>query len=210
MVSAPIDWHEAWAGGQTPWDLRAPTPPLEALLRGGATRFGVRPGARVAVPGCGRGHDLRVFVAHECAVTGFDVVPAAVEEARALLALNRVDAEVLCRDVLGLLPEFAAAFDVVYDYTCYCALPVHLREAYGEVVAGLLRPGGVFLHLAFPMRADVAGSPGRPPYLIAPADVRRSFAPHLELLAELPAEDSMGRRAGAETWFAWHQRGGGA
>jgi hypothetical protein len=210
MAGTPIDWHEAWAAGLTPWDLRASTPPLAALLERGAAQVGVRPGARVAVPGCGRGHDLRVFAAHGCAVTGFDLVPAAVDEARALLAFNRVTADVHCRDVLGLLPEFEATFDVVYDYTCYCALPLHLRDAYGRVAAGLLRPGGVCLHLTFPTRADVAGPAGRPPYVITPDDVRRSFGPHLELRTELPAEGSVGRRAGAEAWFVWQKRGGGA
>ncbi len=206
MTAAPIDWHEAWAQGQTPWDLLAPSPPLLRLLEGGAlARLAIPTGARVALPGCGRGHDLRAFARHGFVATGFDVVPAAVEEARALLALNQVDAEVLCRDVLGLLPEFASAFDLVYDYTCYCALPLHLRDAYGAVVAGLLRPGGVCLHLAYPMRADVAGAPGRQPFLVTEADVRRSFGPHLQLVEQFAPEASVPRRAGAERWFVWRK-----
>ena len=40
--------------------------------------------ARIAVPGCGRGHDLRAFAARGHRVVGFDLVSEAVAEARAL------------------------------------------------------------------------------------------------------------------------------
>ncbi|HLU39725.1 MAG TPA: methyltransferase domain-containing protein [Planctomycetota bacterium] len=207
MDAVPLDWQRAYREGVTPWDLRGPTPALLALLHGPVlVEAGVRSGARVAVPGCGRGHDVRVFAQRGFDVTGFDIVPDAVEEARALLSLNRVRARVLCRDVLGLLPEFEGSFDLVYDYTCYCALRPYLRSSYARVLAGLLRPNGLVLHLAFPMRADAAGKDGRPPYLITVTDLHESFDACFALERELPAEDSVPERRGAERWYLWRKR----
>lgn len=208
MEPAPLDWSQAYAKDETPWDLRAPSPPLLALLeRGLCQELQLGAGARVAVPGCGRGHDLRVFSKHGADVTGFDIVPAACEEARALLRLNQSPGRVECRDVFGLSPEYDGHFDLVYDYTCFCALQPHLRPAYVKVMRAILRPGGYFLHLSYPMRAELAGPPGKPPFLIEDAALQRCFGPHFELASTRAAERSVPRRAGAELWYLWRTKG---
>ncbi len=207
MQSAPLDWQQAYADGTTPWDLRAPTPALATLLAQPVlAEAGLRAAARIAVPGCGRGHDLRVWSQRGFDVTGFDLAPSAVEEASALLALNRARARVLCRDVFGLVPEFEDSFDLVYDYTCYCAIPPHLRSAYAHTLAGILRPRGLLLHLTFPMRAELVGKHGRPPHLITETDLHKSFDAHFELLRDLPAEHSVPQRVAAERWFLWRKK----
>ena len=130
MDSCGQDWERLYLEGDTGWDLRGITPPLaELLAREYLGTLGLRSPARTAVPGCGRGHDLRALAVHGCQVTGFDVAPSACAEATALLRLNRVEADVHCRDVLGLVPEFAGRFDLVSEYTCVCALAPRLRSA---------------------------------------------------------------------------------
>ncbi len=203
----PMDWARRYADQSTPWDLRRITPPLAALLESGRLdALGHGAGGHVAVPGCGRGHDLRAFAGAGYRVTGFDIVPSVVAEARALLELNRtnvdeVRAEVHCRDILGIGAEFAARFDVVYDYTCFCALPPHLRTAYGREVGALLRSGGIWLGLAFPLDPARTGQDG-PPHLILPEHLEASFGPAgLQAEVDFPAEGSVLARAGAERWF---------
>lgn len=205
-----MDWQQRYDTGDTPWDLRGVTPPLEALLASGRLReLGVPDRADVAVPGCGRGHDLRAFANVGHAVTGFDIAPGVVLEARRLLALNLVrGAQVHCRDVLGLSGEFAQRFDLVYDYTCFCALTPYLRAAYAREVAAILRDRGVFLALAFPMppftgRAD--GGAG-PPHLVRREDLFAAFEADHEFLADFDAEHSAPSRAGFERWFAFRRR----
>jgi SAM-dependent methyltransferase len=206
MDSAPLDWQQAYCEGATPWDLRGPTPPLLALLAQPVlAQAGLRSGARVAVPGCGRGHDLRLLSQRGYDVVGFDIAPSAVAEAQALLALNRARARVLCRDVLGLSPEYESAFDLVYDYTCYSALRPYLRGAYARAMATILRPRGLFLHLTFPMRAAAAGKEGRPPYLITVTDLHDSFDAEFALALQQDAQHSVPLRAGAERWFLWRK-----
>ncbi|MEZ5962318.1 MAG: methyltransferase domain-containing protein [Planctomycetota bacterium] len=207
MDSAPLDWQQAYVAGTTPWDLRRATPPLADLLASPLlASVGLGAGARVAVPGCGRGHDVREFGRHGFDVTGFDLAPSAVDEARRLLELNRARARVLCRDVFGLLPEFSATFQLAYDYTFYCALRPPLRPAYARTLAGILAPGGMLLHLTFPMRSDLAGKDGRPPFLVTAQDLRTSFEPLFDLVRELPASGSVPERVGAEHWYLWRKR----
>lgn len=218
-------WEERWREGRTPWDLRGITPPLRALADDGtlAEMLAVAganqdpkgepagvPGRvaapRVAVPGCGRGHDLRLFAALGAGVVGIDVVPQAVREARRLLQLNGIDrgVEVICRDVFGLEPEHRGAYQLVYDYTCFCAIPHVMRRAYAQVVADLLAPGGVFLHLVFPMMPDRDPQVG-PPFRLLAGDVEAAFGSVLTLDRRVEPKSSAPGRVGCEEWFIWRK-----
>ncbi|MBK8978443.1 MAG: methyltransferase domain-containing protein [Planctomycetes bacterium] len=201
-----MDWQQAYASDDTPWDLRQVTPPLAALLASPApATWGIAERSRVAVPGCGRGHDLRAWARAGHRVTGFDVAPEAVREARTLLRLNRVDGvDVLCRDALEPGPEHIGAFDVVYDYTCLCALAPGLRSRYGGAVAALLRPGGVWLGLVYPLAP--AGHAERPPYRLDAAAVTAALGAGFERVAERDPEHSVPRRRGHERWFVHRRR----
>lgn len=204
MDSQGVGRFEKIRRGGTPGDLRSVTPALEALVaRGGLRDLALPSGARLAVPGCGLGHDLRFLAAHGFEVTGFDVAPDVVDEARQLAALNGVDAAVVCRDVLGLQAEFGAAFDLVYECTFMCVLPPHLRQAYAETIAGILAPGGALLALVYPMTPEHAGL-GGPPYLVTEAEARSVFCP-LVLERSFATDVYQHPRAGAERWYVWRK-----
>jgi len=199
------DWAAGSRKGLSPWDLWGASPALEALVGGSFFgRLGLPERARVAVPGCGRGHDLRLLGKMGFAVTGFDLSPRAVAEARQLLQLNRVPGRVLRRDVLGLSPEFDGAFDLVFEYTCFCSQPPHLRLSYARSLAGLLAPGGYVLGLMFPMDERFAGADG-PPYLVREADLEATFGAELRLRQSFGADVPGSPRAGAERWYLWQK-----
>lgn len=202
-----MDWQHRYLEGSTPWDLRQPTPALEVLLASGRlSRLGLPDEADVAVPGCGRGHDLRAWARAGHRVTGFDIAPEAVREARALLAWNRVEGvDVLCRDLLGVGAELAARFDAVYDYTCLCALAPHLRARYGHEMAAIVRPGGLWIGLAFPLVLR-PGAEG-PPFAVDARVLHAALAPRFALVDEFEPERSVAARRGAERWFVWRRDG---
>ena len=206
MDPVDLDWEQAYDDGVTPWDLRGATQPLRVLAAEGLfSRLGLPRTPRVALPGCGRGHDLKVFAELGMEVTGFDVADRAVTEARGLLRLNRVSADVLCRDVLGLSPEFEGAFDLVYDYTFLCALKPQLRAAYARALVAILRPEALLLILAFPMMTRREPLQG-PPFRVLETDLVRIFTPGFRLVETFEAKGSPARRAGYERWYLWRCR----
>ena len=74
-----MDWARAYDAGLTPWDLRGAAEPLRVLAAEGYfSRLDLPQPVRVAVPGCGRGHDLKVFAELGMEVTGFDLAEDAV------------------------------------------------------------------------------------------------------------------------------------
>ena len=154
-VSAPEFWTDLYSRGGDGWDLRQPSPPLVEFL----DHTPLAPG-RVAVPGCGRGHDARHLARRGHAVVGFDFSPGAVAEARALARADGVAAEFVERDLFRLGLDYERAFDGVWEYTCFCAIEPRRRAEYVRAMGAILRPGGWLLACFFPMRRRAA-VPGR-------------------------------------------------
>src|SRR4030095_7736357 len=123
--------------------------------------------ARVAVPGCGRGHDARLLARQGYRVAAFDFAAPALAAARDLAHEEGVDVVFEERDVFTLGGDRAGAFDAVWEYTCFCAIDPARRAEDVEVVRPIPRPGGVLLGCFFPLvpESEPAPSPG-PPFAV--------------------------------------------
>src|SRR5262249_60821369 len=180
----------AWAGvgrsgfGPTPparggdgWDLRQPAPPLVEFME----RTPLPPG-RVAVPGCGRGHDVRFLARQGFVAVGFDFSPTAIAEARALGKTDNVAAEFVERDLFTLAGDYGHAFDGVWEYTCFCAIDPGRRPEYVRAMRAILKPGGWLLACFFPMPRRGAC----PPFPVSELEVGRRFAPGFRIERAYP------------------------
>ena len=190
-VGEPGFWEELYAGGNDGWELREPAPGLVAWLDGG--RLGPE-GARVAVPGCGRGHDARLLAQRGYRAVGFDFAEAAVSEARQLAAAEGSAARFERRDIFTLAADFAGTFDAVWEYTCFCAIDPARRAEYVEVLRAILRPGGTLLGCFYPLREGGDG----PPYPVSLAEVERLLAPGFRVEESRAPAASAERRRGLE------------
>ena len=201
-MSAPPFWADLYARGQDGWDLGAPSPPLATWLAQGG-RFPNTPGnpARVAVPGCGRGHDVRLLARQGYRVTGFDFADAAIAEARALARADGVEAAFEPRDIFTLADDHGGAFDALWEYTCFCAIDPGRREEYARLVHALLRPGGILLGCFFPLREGVDG----PPFPVSRPEIERVLAPWFDVLEARPPAESVEQRRGLE-WLVRARR----
>ncbi|HXG03950.1 MAG TPA: methyltransferase domain-containing protein [Candidatus Binatia bacterium] len=188
-VSAPAFWEGMYAAGEDGWELGGPHPTLVHLLRTAPP-----PAGRVAVPGCGRGHDARLLARHGYEVTAFDFVPAVLDEARALARREGVAVDFQARDLFALGPEYSGAFDGVWEYTCYCAIDPGRRSEYVDVVARILRPGGWFLAVFFPVRGGEDG----PPFPVDLDEVRRLLGGRFRIEHEGRPPRPVPARAGHE------------
>ena len=110
-------WHDLYARQGDRWELGGPAPPLVHYL----ATHPCLPGERLAVPGCGRGHDARLLARRGYRVQAFDFAEPAIREARALAAEARVEVAFEQRDVFGLAADYRGAFDGLWEYTCLCA-----------------------------------------------------------------------------------------
>lgn len=195
-VSAPDFWEGLYATGGDGWELGEPAPPLVDFVEQTPP-----PRGRVAVLGCGRGHDARFLATRGYDVVGYDFSPAAVTAARALARRDRVRVEFQQRDIFALGREAAHAFDGVWEYTCFCAIDPARREEYVRVLHTILRPGGLLLACFFPLREGGDG----PPFPVLRAEIDRALADRFTVLRAGPPGRSADRRQNLE-WLVEARR----
>lgn len=171
------------------WDLGCPSPPFINLLAGSnAPQTG-----KIAVLGCGRGHDALLFAESDYKVTGFDFAFSAIAEAKATAQAREIPAQFLQKDIFALETEFSNSFDYVLEHTCFCAIDPSLRSQYVEVVKSILRPGGKLIGLFYTHKR-----PGGPPFGVKPQEVLDYFSQDFEAEMFQLAKDSISRRQGDE------------
>ena len=197
-VSAPSFWDGLYASGQDGWELGGPAPSLVAWLDAGGA---FAPGARIAVPGAGRGHDARLLARRGYAVTGFDFAETAVADARRLAEGERVAATFEQRDVFALGSDFGQAFDAVWEYTCFCAIDPDRRPEYARVLHDILKPGGSLLACFYPLQDGDEG----PPFPVSRSGIEAILSPFFDIVAAGAPPASPERRRGLE-WLVTARR----
>ena len=186
-------------GGDAAGAHRASADPRTSAEWGSAGAIAGPP--RIAVPGCGRGHDARLLARRGYEVRAFDFAESAVTEARRLAAADGVELAVEQRDVFTLARDHAGAFDGVWEYTCFCAIDPARREEYARVLHAVLRPGGLLLACFYPLREGRDG----PPFPVSRPDIDRALAGRFTVLEAGAPARSVERRQGLE-WLVLARR----
>jgi len=157
--------------------------------------------ARVAVLGCGRGHDARLFASRGYRVWGFDFATAAIDDARRLAAAAGLAIAFEQRDIFTLGADYAGTFDGIWEYTCFCAIGPARRDEYASLVRTLLRPGGTLLACFYPLREGTDG----PPFPVSRQAIDRFLALDFRVGSSGPPARSAERRRGLE-WLVEAER----
>lgn len=166
-MKTEMDWDEIYRKGEVFWDKGAPSPPMKQYLE----RQPVR--GRALVPGCGRGHEVALAVAHGLDAIGLDIAPTGVAEARALYP--HLAQRFVVGDMFDPPAEFRGAFDVVLEHTCMSALPPSLRGGYRRGIDLMLRPGGLLIGVWFISPRLDPGEEG-PPFAFPVPELTALFA----------------------------------
>lgn len=192
-------WDTTVQEGRSGWNLGTPAPLFVDWMHGPDRP----PPGRVAVPGCGHGHDALRFAAAGHRVTGFDFAEYAIRTARANAARLGLSAEFVQTDIFALGPERDAQFDVVAEYTCFCAIDPSRRAEYARLIARLLRPGGLLAAIFYPLIEKEGG----PPFSVSEAGIRGLLDADFELLRwENRPRLSVPARAAHEAFTVWRRR----
>ena len=170
-------WHERWRTGQTGFHQQAVHPFLERWW----PTIGVRQGARVYVPLCGKSLDMAWLAERGHTVVGSELSRIAIDEFFASQSLQpTLDArdgftrhsagpyEILEGDALALTPAITGPLDAVYDRAALVALPPEMRTPYFESLAGLMPRGARGLVVSFEYPQEMKGGP---PFSVETAEI---------------------------------------
>lgn len=183
-------WEQRYVAGTTPWDFGGVPQALSTYLQ--QTSFK----GSALIPGCGFGHEVRAF--HEAAweILAIDFSPAAVAQAKQKLG----SLAPLVREADFFRDDLGGPYDLIYERTFLCAIPLNLRPLYVERMRQLLRPGGMLVGL-FYYGEDLDG----PPHPLTDLASAKALFEGFELIADkpVPANETLPMFIDHERWQEW-------
>lgn len=187
-------WESRYQSADMPWEKGSASPGLVDFI---ASRPQL-PRGTVCVPGCGTGHDVRVWAQAGFQAHGFDIAPSAIRLSRERTQAAGLQAEFHLADFLHAGPP--QPFDWVFEHTLFCAIQPHERATYVQAVLRWLKPGGQYLAVNY-FIPDEDG----PPFGTTRAELVERFAPHFDLLEEWVPR-SYPNRTGLERMLWWKRK----
>jgi len=167
----------------------------------------------------------------ESTVVGLDISPTSLDAAQALLESDGTVSSSQTTQVLLKHGDFFSdinewetwysnhesrsegsfqTFDLIFDYTFFCAFPHNLRNPWGKRIAELLTPeSGRLLTLIYPIVPDAPREEG-PPYPVTVDDYRSVLEPHGVLMDSSEPYESpftVPHRQGKELIAFWKREG---
>ena len=187
------EWEEKYRAGEAHWDHGAASPGLVDFL--GEHRE--LPRGRVAVPGCGTGHDVRAWAKFGFGAHGFDVAPTAIQLAVQETRAAGLQALFTRCDFLKETPP--EPFDYLWEHTLFCALQPDLRDQYVRAVKRWLKPGGTYVAMHY-----IVCGPDGPPWPVTLRELWQRFLPDFHLLGQWVPR-SYASRCGREHMLWWRR-----
>lgn len=142
-----VDVEDFWTGlynnNDTPWELDAPAAALEDML----PRLKM-PKSRILVLGSGTGNDAAFFAKSGHIVTAVDFSEEAINRAKQKYS-NYSNITWVQGDLFELPKNFTESFDLIYEYTCYCAVDPERRNEMVKVWNRCLTPRGYLMGIFF-------------------------------------------------------------
>jgi methyl halide transferase len=190
-------WESRYQSADMPWEKGEPSPGLVDFL----AAHPELPRGTVCVPGCGTGHDVRVWAGAGFEAYGFDLAPSAIRLSQERTLTAGLSAQFQVADFLHSEPPLR--FDWVFEHTLFCAIQLHEREAYGQALLRWLKPEGHYLAVNY-LIPDLDG----PPFGTTREELMERFGPHFELRQEWVPR-SYPNRTGLERMLWWSRKPAG-
>jgi SAM-dependent methyltransferase len=169
------DWNEHYKSGTPPWETGQPS----AELRRVVAQESIQPSAAIDL-GCGSGINSVWLAQQGFDVTGVDVSPLAIEQARRRAAAAGVRVSFVLSDLLKL-PANLGPYPFFFDRGCYHAVRRDDAQGYLRTLAKITAPGSVGLVLTG--NAKEPSPEGQGPPVVSEEEIRAELGSLFEITA---------------------------
>lgn len=191
------EWEERWSLGLTPWDRGECHPLFEMSAPWVASKTDIA--HRVWVPGCGHGHEAAWAASLGADVKGVDGAQGAVASAIKLYAGK--DLEFSQENALLICDEEREVYHTILDRAFLCALPPEQRSQYFDCCFERLRPGGVWVSVAFEKVRVEQG----PPFAVSIHEILTLWGGRLNLVESRSSDQFCSDKIELETFQIWQK-----
>lgn len=149
-INLPQWWNKIYQEEENPrWNLSAPSETLKDML----PRLKL-PKSKVLVLGCGDSYDAAYFAEHGHLVTAVDISPHAIERSKKLFG-HMDNIQWIQSDIFQLPSSLMGQFDLIYEYTCLCAIDPERRQELVKVWNQCLHDQGQLMGTFFCMHKRI-------------------------------------------------------
>ncbi len=187
-------WEEFYQNKEDKWEIGGVTPALKHFFN----HPSCPKKGRVLVPGAGRGYDACAWAEKGYETVAVDFAPSAFESLTHF-SEKIPNLSVLKLDLFDLTPKRTELFDIVYEYTCFCAIHPGRRDEYFEVWHKMLKPDGIVVALFYPLISDT--NLEGPPHPTSEGELLARLDGVFELVEQIPAQGSISAREGKEEFW---------
>ena len=147
-VDLPKYWDAKYLNNEALWDLGSPTP----IIKEWAEKLS--PKKSICVLGAGNGWDAMYFAEIGHDVTAVDFSKLAVQNMKKNAFDKNICINIIYENIFNLDNIYFNSFDIVLEYTCFCAINPNMRIDYVNIVSHILKSSGQFVALFFPIIED--------------------------------------------------------
>tara|TARA_B110000305_G_C19428923_1_gene635179 strand:- start:445 stop:1059 length:615 start_codon:yes stop_codon:yes gene_type:complete len=187
-------WDSIYRDEESPgWNVGTVTPVLQELLPKLTERLEHDRKRKLFVPGCGFGHDAAWLSKQGFIVEASDFSQLAVGQAKS----NYGSCDNLSINQADVFSE-TGVYDVVFEHTFFCAIPIELREQWVEKCLGLLKPNGYYFGVFHKVNLE---TPDGPPHSVNDEEIKTLFGKKFEFIRYEYSKHSLSSRMGVEKEF---------
>ena len=192
-------WEQAYQSGDIGWDLQRPTPVFNQWINSQEDQLSI------CILGAGNGWDAINFAQKGHDVTAVDFAISAIENMSKSARKLSVDLNLVYSDIFDIGKIYHNTFDIVLEYTCYCAINPDRRTEYVNIVDRILKPDGKFVALFFPLDKEL--NDGGPPFGVDFNSTINLFSRHFILVKNEIPNLSIEERKGREIFVILNKNG---
>jgi len=197
--SQPEYWENSYNAGEMDWDIGEPTPIFKNWIHSQKKPLSI------CILGAGNGWDALYFAEKGHEVTAVDFADSAITNMKKSAKKKNLNLNIICEDIFNLEKLYDAQFDIVLEYTCYCAIDPNKRTNYIHMVNHLLKASGKLVGILFPIDKELDDN--GPPFGVDINTTITMFLKYFTLIKKEVPTLSIERRRGREVFVIFKKNG---
>lgn len=198
-TSEPKFWQNKYDLDEIPWNTGTTTPEIINAVNHNKNK-------KICILGCGYSKDSIYLSQKGHKVYAVDFASSPFEYL--LKVKNEKKIENLYpinENIFNLSSNYDSFFDIVIEYTCFCAIPINMRKDYVNLVKSILKRKATFLALFFPTKTKKPES-SDPPFYVDIDEVLPIFAKKFKIISLNSEPNSIKPRLGYETFVKMQKK----
>ena len=197
-TSEPVFWDERYLKDEAGWDIGSPTPIFQKWSKTLTNK------KKILIPGAGNGHDAIFLSRKKHNVYALDFSKEAISNINSISNKHHIKLNIMHLDFFDLDNKYFNYFDIILEYTFFCAIPINRRKDYIKLAHRLLKQGGSLVGILLPIDKDIKDD--GPPFGIDLSRTINDFSEYFEIVDVLKTPLSVESRMNKEVFIKFMKK----